>query len=211
MANRTFKVYGQAYAASGDVTATLTINGTQVFNGAVNDSTTVRSGPPSESNHLFSFELDENTTGDLSFSLTSANGELCLGQLQHNGILGKPVLDSWVTANIPEGEVADASEQQHIATTIGQAKLDAVSPGLYDKLMAGTATRDDAILIGEANVDGPREFDTFVWAIDNRTNLQMDGSEMTDVTDRLGHIPIINDGSTFSCTWTFDPDSSYTE
>ena len=35
MANRTFKVYGQAYAETGDVTAVLTVGGVEVFNGAL--------------------------------------------------------------------------------------------------------------------------------------------------------------------------------
>jgi len=80
MANRTFKVYGQAYASAGDVTAVLTVGGVEVFNGAVNDSTTVRSGQPDTNNHLFSFTLDEATTGNLAYSLTATGGELCLGK-----------------------------------------------------------------------------------------------------------------------------------
>ena len=35
MANRTCRVYGQAYAETGDVTAVLTVGGVEVFNGAL--------------------------------------------------------------------------------------------------------------------------------------------------------------------------------
>ena len=60
MANRTFKVYGQAYAEAGDVTAVLSVGGVEVFNGTVSDSTTNRNGnPPDTSNLLFTYTLDE--------------------------------------------------------------------------------------------------------------------------------------------------------
>jgi len=210
MANRTFKVYGQAYAASGDVTVALSINGTEVFNGAVNDSSTVREGQPSTENHLFSFTLDENTTGDLSYSLTATGGELCLGPTRYNGIHGTIIPDSWFTDNITSLAVS-AENQTYMATQIGQTLLDAEQAGLYDKLIAGTSTTEaDGAAIRAANAKGPLEFDTFVSQDDVRSSAQIDGVDLAEWDNAevsARNWPILQDGQTFTCTWSFDAET----
>lgn len=208
MANRTFKVYGQAYAASGDVTATLTINGTQVFSGAVNDSTTVREGAPSTENHLFSFELDENTTGNLAYSLTASGGELCLGPSEHNLATAYYVPISWFH-DTAEGNWS-AADQTYLANNIPEAALDAQQAGLHAKLVAGTATAADQEDCLAANTSGPRSAETFVPVSDVRSSAQLNGVALVDWDDvavNSGNWVIIQDGDTFTCTWVFDPDT----
>ena len=85
MANRTFKQYGQAYAAKGDVSVVVQVAGTTVFNGNVSDSSTVRSGEPKTENLLYSFTMDESITGSRQVSITVTGGELCMGATKYNG------------------------------------------------------------------------------------------------------------------------------
>ena len=209
MANRTFKVYGQAYAESGDVTAVLTVGGTEVFNGAVNDSTTVRSGPPDTTNHLFSFTLDENTTGNLSYSLNVSGGELCLGPTEYNGVKSQIIADDNEFFSITGAGTLE--QQQTYSAQIGESNL---GTALYNKMQAGTATADDADAILAANKNGARNFGTaeadFVTADDTRTSAQVDGEALPDWNNaevNTKNWVIIEDGSTFTCTWSFDPDT----
>lgn len=208
MANRTFKVYGQAYAESGDVTAVLTVGGTEVFNGAVSDSTTVRDGQPTTQNHLFSFTLDENTTGDLSYSLAVSGGELCLGPTKYNGIKTQIVTED---AFFSIDDAGTAEQQQTYSTQIGESNL---GTALYNKMQAGTATTDDADAILAANKNGARNFGStdadFVIADDTRTSAQVNGEALADWDNaevNTRNWVILEDGSTFTCTWSFDPDT----
>ena len=206
MANRTFKVYGQAYAASGDVTATLTINGTQVFSGAVNDSTTVREGQPTMQNHLFSFELDENTIGNLAYSLTVSGGELCLGPSVHNLAPAYYVPMSWFV-DTAEGNWS-AADQTYLANNISEEALDAQQAGLHAKLVAGTGTEADQEDLQAANASAPKSAETFVSVSDARLSAQINGealAEWDDVAVNARNWPILQDGDTFTCTWVFDP------
>jgi hypothetical protein len=207
MANRTFKVYGQAYAASGDVSVTMTVGGTQVFTGAVNDSTTVRDGQPTIQNHLWTYTMDENTVGNLVVTIAVTGGELCLGQTEDNLHYTQIIPSSWVEAN-PD---LSAANQTYLATNIGQTLLDAESAGLYDKLVAGTATLEaDAANIGAANSKGARDATVYEMLNDLRDNLQIDGvalSEASTTNDKAGWWPIVQDGETLSYDWTYDPDA----
>jgi len=209
MANRTFKVYGQAYAESGDVTAVLTVGGTEVFNGTVNDSTTVRDGEPTTENHLFSFELDENTTGNLSYSLAVSGGELCLGPTHANGT-PKPILTaSWVDTNIPDATNVSAAAQAHVANTLGESAL---GTDLYNALLAGTvtqATDEQNTAIYAANIQN--DFTNFFQCDDIRESAQIDGVAVDWSTDeaKKQNWVIIEDGSTFTCTWNFSPETIY--
>ena len=85
MANRTFRQYGQAYAASGDVSVVVQVAGATVFNGAVSDSSTVRSGQPTTENLLYSFTMDEAVLGTKQVSVAVTGGELCFGPTKYNG------------------------------------------------------------------------------------------------------------------------------
>jgi len=213
MANRTFKVYGQAYAASGDVSVVMTVGGTEVFNGAVNDSSTVRDGQPTVENHLWTYTMDENTTGDLAVSIAVTGGELCLGPTHDNLHYTQIIPESWIAEN--SATIESAENQTYMATQIGQTLLDAEQAGLYDKLVAGTASNDaDGEDIKRANAKGPRSADTFVPINDVRTNLAVTGtpdapqiSEATTSKEKADWWPVLQDGDTLTYTWTYDPDA----
>ena len=207
MANRTFKVYGQAYAASGDVTAVLSVGGVEVFNGAVNDSSTVRNGQPTTSNPLFTYTLDEATTGDLAYSLTATGGELCLGQTEYNGIANQTIPNSWFASNVPDSTAVTAEAQTYIANTIGESALGST---IYDALIAGTLTNltdeQDADIV-TANAIAT-DFTVYGKANDTRANGQIDGSSMAEWNDdavNKANWPILEDGQAFTCTWNLDP------
>jgi len=208
MANRTFKVYGQAYAAAGDVSVTMTVGGTQVFTGAVNDSTTVRNGQPTTQNHLWTYTMDENTVGNLAVTIAVTGGELCLGQTEDNLHYTQIIPTSWLEANLE----LTADNQTYLATNIGQALLDAESAGLYDKLVAGTAILEaDGANILAANSKGARDATVYEVLNDLRDNLQIDGVTISGAStagDKAGWWPIVQDGETLSYDWTYDPDAA---
>ena len=207
MANRTFRVYGQAYAETGDVTAVLTVGGVEVFNGALAHSDTDReSGQPTTSDLQFQFELDEATVGELSYSLEVTNGEFCLGQTEYNGVPGQLITNEWAEDNVTDNNNLSTTAQTHIATTLGEAKLGST---IYDALIAGTLAdpsdeQDQVIHDASAITD----FDTFAAGNDVRTNAQLDGVALEGWDDntvsRTGW-PIIGEGETFTCTWNLDP------
>lgn len=207
MANRTFKVYGQAYAASGDVSVVLNVGGVEVFNGAVNDSTTVRNGPPTTNNLLFTYTLDEETTGGLAYSLAVSGGELCLGQTFYNGITTQKLDVAWMEANVPDPDNVSAAAQTHIATTLGESAL---GTDLYNAMIAGTAsnpTDAQKAKFEEANTV-VTDHTAYGTAHDTRTNAEIDGTPIVgwnDAAINMGDWPIIADGSTFTCTWALDP------
>lgn len=215
MADRTFKVYGQAYAESGDVTATLTVGGVQVFNGAVNDSTTVRSGQPTTSNHLFSFTLDENTTGNLSYSLAVSGGELCLGQTQYNGApkVTPRVSAEWLAANLPDPTNATTEQQSAYADQLTEAALGTT---LYNALKAGElsdgGTAEQQAAIKAVFNTTAADWDNYYPADDVRASATLDGESMgwSDDESKANWV-IIGDGQTFACTWNFSAESVYTD
>ena len=209
MANRTFRVYGQAYAETGDVTAVLTVGGVEVFNGALAHSDEDREdGPPTVSDLQFQFELDENTVGELSYSLEVTNGEFALGRTTYNGVNEFTVDTSWINANIPDATNVSAEAQAHLANTLGELKLGST---IYDALVAGSLgdpsdAQEDTI---EA-VNTTTDFDTFLEDNDVRTNALIDGEAIGGWTDENDTMfwPIIEEGSTFTCTWNLDPSTN---
>jgi len=207
MANRTFKVYGQAYAATGDVTAVLSVGGVEVFNGAVNDSSTVRNGQPTTSNHLFTYTLDEATTGDLAYSLTATGGELCVGKTEYNGIANQTIPDSWFVSNVPDKTAVTAEAQTYIANTIGESALGST---IYDALIAGTLTNitdeQDADIVAANRT--ATDFTVYGVANDTRENGQVAGVDLAEWDDdavNKANWPILEDGQAFTCTWKLDP------
>ena len=209
MANRTFRVYGQAYAEEGDVTAVLTVGGVEVFNGALAHSDNEIDGPPTVSDLQFQFELDENTVGELSYSLEVTNGDFALGRTTYNGC-PEPILNSdWIEANVEDTSVLPANAQTYIAEQLGELKL---GSALYDALIAGNVTNPTSGQTNTINtVNTTNNFGTFKEDNDARTNAQIDGVALEgwddDVLSRTGW-PIIEEGSTFTCTWNLDPSTS---
>ena len=173
MANRTFRVYGQAYAETGDVTAVLTVGGVEVFNGALAHSDHEIDGQPTVSDLQFQFELDEDTVGELSYSLEVTNGEFALGRTTYNGVNEFTVDNSWIVANIPDSTNVSTAAQTHLATTIGEDRLGST---LYNALVAGTLTaptEEQLTAIDTANTT--KDFTVSEEDNDIRTNAQIDG------------------------------------
>ena len=205
MANRTFRVYGQAYAETGDVTAVLTVGGVEVFNGALAHSDNEIIDQPTVSDLQFQFELDENTTGELSYSLEVTNGEFALGRTTYNGVPTPIVTNEWFTANAPDEGVLPTAAQTHIANTLGELKLGST---LYDAMIAGTLpTPTQSQLNSIDTVNRPIDFTVFREDNDVRSNALIDGEAIEGWTDENDESfwPIIPAGSTFTCTWNLDP------
>lgn len=207
MANRTFKVYGQAYAASGDVNVTMTVGGTEVFNGAVNDSTTVRDAPPTVENHLWTYELDENTVGNLAVSITVTGGELCLGPTKFNMI--KYGFDN--TYMIENGFPKDATaltsaDQTWIASNV---TADEVGADLYARLQAGTANNNEDAAVVNSIINSKPDPDSYIPDTSTRTSAQVNGVEQPgwdDIAVSKINWMILEDGDVFTYTWNFsDP------
>ena len=212
MANRTFRVYGQAYAETGDVTAVLTVGGVEVFNGALAHSDTDREGgQPTTSDLQFQFVLDEDTVGELSYSLEVTNGEFSLGRTTYNGVPELTVAGTWIRDNIPDATSVTAEAQTYVANTLGELKLGST---LYDALIAGSLTAPTESQLNSINtVNATNNFSVFKEDNDVRTNAQLDGVALEGWDDeelnRIGW-PIIPEGSTFTCTWNLDRSTSFT-
>ena len=209
MANRTFRVYGQAYAETGDVTAVLTVGGVEVFNGALAHSDEDRDGgQPTTSDLQFQFVLDEDTVGELSYSLEVTNGEFALGPTTYNGVPKLLLTPEWALANVTDNNNLSTSAQTHIATTIGETKLGST---IYNALIAGTladpSDAQDQVIHAASNIT---DFDTFKAANDTRTNALIDGAAIAEWTEENDQSfwPIIGEGSTFTCTWNLDPSTN---
>ena len=200
MANRTFRQYGQAYAASGDVSVVVQVAGATVFNGAVSDSSTVRSGQPKTENLLYSFTMDEAVLGTKQVSVAVTGGELCFGPTKYNGFKKTRFDYQDFTDNTTmnsDGTLTTAS-QQWIAGQL-QSQL---STDNYNTLMAGNGTRDLSDAINTANLIG-LDWDTYGWyENDNRrTNMRLNGSDVNGDPDDIGWWPILNDGDILTYDW----------
>lgn len=206
MANRTYKVMGQAYTPEGSVSATVTVNGTQVFSGNVTTSNTPRDGFPENVSELLSFDLDESVT-NLSVSVNVTGGELCWGKTKTNGCKNRKITEDWITANVPDDTNASAGAQNHIADTLG---ADALGVDFYNALKAGTvpnptAEQRDTIITAAEYTDWDNYF---YHNVSHLTNPQLNGSPWGDWdADTMGdgNIFILQDGDTLTYTWTCDP------
>ncbi|NDB64535.1 MAG: hypothetical protein EB168_02540 [Euryarchaeota archaeon] len=214
MANRTFRVYGQAYAESGDVSVVMSVNGTQVFSGNVSDSSTVRNGAaPTTENHLWSWDLDEDTLGDLTVSITATGGELCIGPMDCNRVkTGQIIPPSWFQTNVEPyyPDNVSAENQQYIATQLGTA----LGTDLHAALAAGTKTGEltqaekDAIRAANRVTDNT----TYRRQQEIRESVQINGADIGWTTDaeKEGNWPILSDGDVLTYTWKdFNPDNEW--
>lgn len=87
--NRTVEIRGQAYATTGNVLVSLSINGTQYFNGLVPSTNTETvptdiSDVPHADYTLGSFQLSQEVTGNVDLSVTAQGGTLVFHYLKMN-------------------------------------------------------------------------------------------------------------------------------
>ena len=211
MANRTFKVKGVGYDSGGSVNVVLSIAGNEVFNGAVTVGTTNVYGTDMTEGELFTFQLDDSVTGDVAWQMsmtgTDHTSKMWLSGMQANLTKNNMIVDNdyW------EGKIAamtgdiatqshTLSDQQAAATAIGKTRLDAQKTGVYEKLMAGTATigADGYYVVLANESEGGKQTDWYsdcAWTLSNGVR---DG-ESYDVTG-AGHWPLIKSGSTLNMT-----------
>ena len=220
ISNRTFKAYGQAYAPVGDVSVVLKINNISVFSGAVADSSTVRTGPPTIENLLFQFELPKATIGAVDFSLAVTGGELCLGPIGYNGLdrrwPGAAPVDVYtvenqlITAGLLQGLV---SAECHAALLAGQCTSDT---GPYEaEIVAAWETwktaDKDWEYFEKANFSEQHAKQSASLAGGSADPIHQDLSQMnSSLINKAAWWPIIESGETFACTWTIitDPPAS---
>ena len=85
MPARIFRFKGKAYAASGTVSVTATMGGTEIYSGSVpttNEPTPSRN--ISDLDTLFEYTGSTDTTGNVSVTLTVSGGDLFFGEPQAN-------------------------------------------------------------------------------------------------------------------------------
>jgi len=161
MANRTYKMMGDARSSTEALNVVLTIGGAEVYNGSVTAANTAYDGTSDNITELFTFELDDSTTGDTAWSCAvtgPVDGVLVLQYIWCNMV--EPdvtIATSWFksashfSGNYDDSEKAwivdeipTAEEQAHIATN-----LPGLDSAILTRLNAGNSTRSpdgDAIL-----------------------------------------------------------------
>lgn len=205
MANRTFKQYGQAYAAKGDVSVVVQVAGTTVFNGNVSDSSTVRSGEPKTENLLYSFTMDESITGSRQVSITVTGGELCMGATKYNGWDNKSVtFDQLVEQNVwnTDGTAKTLTESEQIEKSkwASDQVKDKLSADDYNAMQAGTKTDALGTAWNTANNVGDKDFSLYATGIKDRSNMKINGSALDD--GGVDHYwPILQDGDILTYDW----------
>ena len=206
MANRTYKVFGCAHDTSGSLNVVLSVGGAEVYNGAVSAETTPHTETPLAENELFSYELDEATSGNQSWSITTTgtdeSSQLWIGPIKCNNVRPNMTMDlEYFTDRMapiadPTSETFTADEQAHIANTLGETALGTT---VYNKLLAGTSyPQDDAAVIMNANELEGKDADVWYVTGETKTNGQKDG-EAYDVTPE-GCWPGVNGGETLTMT-----------
>ena len=229
MANRIFKLKGVGYDSMGTMNIALSVGGSQVFNGAVSVGTSNVFGSDMEETNLFQFELDESVTGDTAWQIsmtgTDHTSKLWLAGMECNLVKNNMTIDhEYFSTRLLALGVEDiltkkftADEQDHIADTIGETRLDAQKAGMYAALKAGNADIGTyGWYIKQANEDmGGKQTDHYAeceWSLSNGVR---DG-ESYDVT--TGGWPLIKSGSTLNMTvglgiteYAYIPDPEYPE
>jgi len=217
MANRTFKMMGRAYAASGDVTVTLTVDGTQVFNSTVSTQNTALGGPPqfSDLSELVTWTLDESVTGAKSATLAVSGGQFIMGPIKCNGAHSH--YQNWADiANLDPSNVT-ADEQSAFADLVGS---DALGADLYNALKAGTVTNPtDAqrATMDAADQAGPMNTVDYVWLLadnDQKASAQVNGVDQPgwdDAETSAKNYLMLEDGDTLTTTWSITPTDNYPE
>ena len=212
MANRIFKQYGLGRDSAGSMNVILTINDAEVYNDTITVNTSNTSGVDMSETELFSFELDESITSNVDYQITMSGTDsssiLWISGLQCNLIKNNMTIDhSWFAERLNAldqanllNEMFPMADQQYIADTIGQTRLDAQKPGTYDALRTGTAPVGKyGWYIHKANEDmGGKQTDAYTecdWALSNgKLN-----DEAYDVSG-IGMWPKITSNSTLSMT-----------
>ena len=199
---RTFKQYGYAHDTTGSLNVAVTVDGTEVFNGAVTAETEPQDTADYDEVELFQFELPEATTGNTEWDVVVTGSEgsfVNIGSLKCNKV--KPVMTiplTYFTEKIEAFEsVSDkfTAEQQ---TYIDEQINTRLSAETRAKLQAGTSQpSDDAVEVMTAN-EVPGEYEDDYWM--DVVKAQSNG-ETNDVAYAVTDVhPYIASGDTFEMT-----------
>lgn len=197
---RNFKLHGFAFDPSGSLDVTLSVAGSEVFNGPVTTSTDPYDpGNVSMESVLLSFDLPEETAGPLSWEMT-VNGTddtavAFVGPLECNKVAPETViplsyfLDRIGDANFDVNTDGFSPEDQlYVDTQLG----DRLPADVRAKLQAGTSRPvDDSEAVMIANETGNKTSGDYFEVTRSLSNGQLDG-EPLDVTitgscPRVGH------------------------
>jgi hypothetical protein len=164
MTTRTIKMMGNAYSTDGDVTLTVSFNGTQVHSGTV--TTTASDLPDDVSSNIqemFTFSLDSSTTGDLPISITASGGSFVFASLQGNyalnGVQGNDPATIWdyMHVNTVEQEGKKNPQINGSAYTPARSELvtnDLLGPWCYVIKDGETFTCDYEVRADQIVTDG---------------------------------------------------------
>ena len=215
MANRTFKVYGQAYAPSGSVTVAITVDGTQVYNSTVPTSATPRDGQPTTQVEMLSFVMDESVVGDKSLQIDVSGGEFVMGNWWCNGASNNYLPLNWATTNAPDMTNISAAAQSEFADIVGESAL---GSELYNALKAGSLTNpsaEQAAAMAAADQSGPLNLTQFVLlngANDKKASAQVNGVDVPgwdDAETSAKNWLILQDGDSYTATWSITPTDNF--
>lgn len=204
---RNFKLYGCAHDSSGNLDVTLSIGGSEVYNGTLTARTDTHSAEESlPVDELFSFDLADDVSGDTAWSVTvtspSGDGSLNIGKLESNGT-GKPNMIiplsyfmEKLEANGLDLTIPFTAEQQtYIDTTLG----DKLPADVRARLQAGTSVvADDGTAVMLANETDGEDNTHYEEVVKTYSNGQLDG-EAYDLS-APGVWPMVADGQTLTMT-----------
>ena len=199
---RTFKQYGYAHDTTGSLNVAVTVDGTEVFNGAVTAETEPQDTADYEEVELFQFELPEATSGDTDWDVVVTGSEgsfVNIGSLKCNKV--RPVMTiplnyflDRLTTFTSTSQMFTAEEQTYIDAQIN-TRLPAE---VRTRLQAGTSLPvEDAPDVMSANeVPGEYEDDYYFTVV----KAQSDG-ETNDVAYAVADVhPYVATGDTFEMT-----------
>ena len=199
---RTFKQYGYAHDTSGTLNVAVTVDGTEVFNGAVTAETEPQDTANYDEVELFQFELPEATSGNTEWDLVVTGSEgsfVNIGSLKCNKV--RPTMTIPLTYFTEKIEaftsVSDkftAEQQLYIDEQINTR----LSAETRAKLQAGTSQpSEDAVEVMTANeVPGEYEDDFWMDVVKSQTN-----GETNDVAYAVSDLhPYVAEGDTFEMT-----------
>ena len=180
MATRTFKVWGQCYSHDGsgsDITAVITWDGTEVYNGAVSALAGLEPTYPINSDNdynLCDFTGTTAQTGNIALTITPSGGDLIFRDITANYVEG--------TVDKVDGVYPVDADAYYVWSTDPST--------VYGILNSNSADSDGKTNITYTNV--PEDFDNIPR---NPMNASEEAGEWAYV---------IPNGATFSCNFTVD-------
>ena len=207
---RTYKVYGCAHDASGSLDVTLSVGGSEVFNGSITVDTAEHTESPLEIAEIFTFDVDDSITGNQAWSMTitgsADDAEMHVHHLECNNVRPNMTLeleyftDKIAALDDPITDALPADVQTNIATTIGETALGST---VYNKLIGGTSVPAvDAGVVMNANEEEGKDANHY-YKVEGTFSSVTINDEAYAVSEGVT-IPMIS-GDTLALTWDMTP------